>query len=57
MQGWESEWGRGGGGWGEEKINKKNKKIAILSKNDDFCEGFQVPGFFFKRKNGQNTEN
>ena len=34
-----------GGGWGEEKINKKNiKKVAILSKNDDFGEGFQVPG-------------
>ena len=33
------------GGGGEEKINKKNiKKVAILLKNDDLGEGFQVPG-------------
>ena len=50
MQGWESEWGRGGGGWGEEKINKKNKKkVAILSKNDDFGEVVEVPGISKKK--------
>ena len=51
MQGWESEWGGGGGGWGEEKNNKKNiKKVAILSKNDDSWEGFQVPGISKKKR-------
>ena len=44
-----------GMGWGEEKINKKSiKKVAMLSKNHDFGEGFQVPE---KQKNCQNTEN
>ena len=38
-------------GGGEEKINKKSKKkVAILSKNDVFGEGFQVPGKSKKKK-------